>query len=100
MRHYDADIHSSVVSVYAQDEIQLVRDLSLTLGLRYDDFSTTGSAVVPRAGIVYSYSKEGNGQDSLRRRRSARPAPTRFSTRAALTGAVPVSRMSASGHSS
>jgi len=56
---FDADIHSSVVSVYAQDEIQLVRDLSLMLGLRYDDFSTTGSDVVPRAGIVYSYSKHG-----------------------------------------
>jgi outer membrane receptor protein involved in Fe transport len=56
---YNADIHSSIVSVYAQDDIQLVRDLSLTLGLRYDDFSTTGSAVVPRVGIVYSYSKHG-----------------------------------------
>jgi iron complex outermembrane receptor protein len=56
---YDADIHSSIVSFYAQDDVQLVRDLSLTLGLRYDDFSTTGSAVVPRAAIVYSYSKHG-----------------------------------------
>ena len=56
---YSADIHSSIASVYAQDEIQLVRDFSLTLGLRYDDFSTTGSAVVPRAGIVFAYSTHG-----------------------------------------
>ena len=56
---FGADIHSSIVSVYAQDEVQLVHDLSLTLGLRYDHFSTAGSAAVPRAGIVYSYSKHG-----------------------------------------
>ncbi len=56
---YSADIHSSIVSLYVQDEVQLARDLSVTLGLRYDHFSTSGSGVAPRAGIVYSYSKHG-----------------------------------------
>lgn len=56
---YNADIHSSIASAYAQDEVQIFRHLSLTLGLRYDHFSTSGSAVTPRAGIVYSYSKQG-----------------------------------------
>jgi iron complex outermembrane receptor protein len=56
---YDADIHSSITSAYAQDEVQLLRHLSLTLGLRYDHFSTSGSAVTPRVGIVYSYSQQG-----------------------------------------
>jgi outer membrane receptor protein involved in Fe transport len=56
---FDADIHSSIASAYAQDDVQIFRDLSLTLGLRYDHFSTSGGAVTPRAGIVYSYSKQG-----------------------------------------
>lgn len=56
---YDADVHSSVASLYAQDEVQLLRDLAVTLGLRYDHFSTSGSAVVPRAGLVFTYSKRG-----------------------------------------
>jgi iron complex outermembrane receptor protein len=56
---YDADVHSSVASVFAQDEVQLSRNLSLTLGLRYDHLSTSDSAVVPRVGIVYSYSGQG-----------------------------------------
>jgi outer membrane receptor protein involved in Fe transport len=56
---YNADVHSSIASAYAQDEVQLFRHFSLTLGLRYDHFSTSGGAVTPRAGIVYSYSKQG-----------------------------------------
>lgn len=56
---FNADVHSSVVSLYAQDEVQLVRNVSATLGIRYDRFSTTGSGAAPRAGIVYSYSKHG-----------------------------------------
>lgn len=56
---FDADVHSSVASAYVQDEVQLLRHVSATLGLRYDRFSTSGGAVAPRAGIVYSYSKQG-----------------------------------------
>ena len=56
---FDADVHSSVASAYLQDDVQILRDLSLTLGLRYDHFSTSGGAVTPRAGLVYSYSKQG-----------------------------------------
>lgn len=59
LREYDRDVHSSIASAYAQDEIQISRGLSLTLGLRYDRSSTTGGAVAPRAGIVYAYSKQG-----------------------------------------
>lgn len=56
---FDADIHSSVFSLYAQDEIQLVRSLSLTLGVRHDVFSTNHSATSPRAGAVWSYAPTG-----------------------------------------
>ena len=56
---FTADVHSSVASVYAQDEAQLFRNVSLTLGLRYDHFSTSGDALVPRAGVVWSHSKHG-----------------------------------------
>ncbi|HEX7613854.1 MAG TPA: TonB-dependent receptor [Thermoanaerobaculia bacterium] len=56
---FDADIHSSVFSVYAQDEIQLHRELSLTLGVRHDVFSTSPDATSPRVGVVWSYAPRG-----------------------------------------
>jgi outer membrane receptor for ferrienterochelin and colicins len=41
------------LGVYAQDEITLLKSLTLTLGLRYDHYSTFGDTVNPRAGLVY-----------------------------------------------
>lgn len=41
------------VGVYAQDELTLLRNLTLTLGARYDYFSTFGDTINPRAGLVY-----------------------------------------------
>jgi outer membrane cobalamin receptor len=39
--------------IYAQDEIRLRSDLTLSVGLRYDRYSTFGGATNPRAALVY-----------------------------------------------
>ncbi len=54
-----SDVSSSAVAFYVQDEVRLLRKLSLTAGLRYDRFSTTGSGLTPRAGLVYDLGRRG-----------------------------------------
>ncbi len=44
---------STIAGVYAQDEIPLHRGLVLNLGLRYDQYSTFGGTVNPRAALIY-----------------------------------------------
>jgi iron complex outermembrane receptor protein len=45
---------STVVSVYAQDEIHLRRNLILNLGIRYDRYSLFGGTTNPRAALIYN----------------------------------------------
>lgn len=56
--YFDDDIPYDVVSLYLQDAYQITRDLSLTLGLRYDDFSDVGSSTTPRLALVYHPTKK------------------------------------------
>jgi len=44
---------STIAGVYAQDEISLHRNLTLDLGLRYDQYSTFGGTTNPRAALIY-----------------------------------------------
>jgi len=44
VQYFSSSQTSNVFSVYAQDEIHLRKDLLLNLGLRYDHYSTFGSA--------------------------------------------------------
>jgi len=43
----------SVFSLYAQDEMQLIENLILSLGLRADHYTSWGTAVTPRAALVF-----------------------------------------------
>jgi outer membrane receptor protein involved in Fe transport len=49
----DARYRSNQFAMYAQDEIQLHRRLTATVGGRYDWWSLTGGTGTPRAGLVY-----------------------------------------------
>lgn len=46
----------SFFSIYAQDQIKLAKNLSLTAGLRYDQYSVFGHNTSPRLAVVYNYS--------------------------------------------
>lgn len=46
----------SFISLYAQDQVRLVKNLNFTAGLRYDHYSVFGQAVSPRLALVYTYS--------------------------------------------
>jgi iron complex outermembrane receptor protein len=46
----------SVFSLYAQDQVKLLKNLNFTAGLRYDQYSVFGHAASPRLALVYKYS--------------------------------------------
>lgn len=46
----------SIYSLYAQDQIKIVKNLNLTAGLRYDINSVFGQAASLRVALVYKYS--------------------------------------------
>lgn len=50
---FKIDLPFSVRSFYLQDENQLTQNLALTLGIRWDEYSTIGSANAPRVAVVY-----------------------------------------------
>ena len=54
--YFDKNFPFSSFSVYAQDQIKIVRNLHLTAGLRYDRYSIFGQALSPRLALVYNYS--------------------------------------------
>ncbi|MBU1642935.1 TonB-dependent receptor [bacterium] len=41
-------------ALYAQDEYTLTRDLLLSAGLRYDNYSTVGGTLNPRLALIYN----------------------------------------------
>jgi iron complex outermembrane receptor protein len=47
------DFPYTLLSAFAQDELELTPDLVLTVGLRRDQYSTKGSATTPRGALVY-----------------------------------------------
>lgn len=51
--YYDKDFPYWNISLYLQDEIQLIDNLVFTLGVRHDHYSTVGNAINPRASLVY-----------------------------------------------
>ena len=53
LSNVDSHYRSNQGAVYAQDEIQLHRRLTATVGGRYDWWSLTGGTVTPRVGLVY-----------------------------------------------
>jgi len=50
-----ADVKNQSVNwgLFAQDEVKLLANLTLHVGLRYDDYEAFGSATSPRVGLIY-----------------------------------------------
>ena len=51
--YLDSNESANIYSFFAQDEFQMLKNLALTAGLRYDQFSTFGGTVNPRAALIY-----------------------------------------------
>ena len=54
--YFNQNFPFSFFSIYAQDQIKIVKNLNLTAGLRYDHYSVFGHAASPRLALVYRYS--------------------------------------------
>ena len=52
--YFDQSFPFNLISSYLQDEYQLLTNLSVNLGIRYDKYSTVGSSFTPRGAIVYN----------------------------------------------
>ena len=50
---FDRDVPFSMFSLYVQDELQIAEDLSLTLGVRRDQYSTSDACTTPRGAIIF-----------------------------------------------
>lgn len=51
--YQDENHHSTVWAGYIQDEINILRNLNLTAGVRYDHYDTFGGTVNPRLALVF-----------------------------------------------
>ena len=55
MANWNKDATRQIFATYLQDEWQLLEQLNLTVGLRYDHYSDFGDTVNPRVGLVWSF---------------------------------------------
>ncbi len=54
VQYFSDSRRSTVLSVFAQDEIHLHSNLILNLGIRYDRYSLFGGTTNPRAALIYN----------------------------------------------
>jgi outer membrane receptor for ferrienterochelin and colicins len=52
--YLDDKRHTTVWALYMQDEFQILKNLILNAGVRYDDYETFGSTINPRLALIYS----------------------------------------------
>lgn len=57
--YFDDNFPFNVLSIYLQDEYQVMEKLSLTFGIRRDEYSTVESSTTPRCAIIYNPVKSG-----------------------------------------
>lgn len=56
--NFNKDVDREIYAVYMQDEWNLLDNLNLTAGVRYDDYSDFGDAVSPRVGVVWGITEQ------------------------------------------
>ncbi len=54
--YFDKNFPFSFLSVYVHDQFQIVENLNITAGLRYDQYSIYSESLSPRLAMVYTYS--------------------------------------------
>ncbi len=52
--YFDANFPYQVISGYLQDEYQILANLAVNLGMRWDNYTTIGNAFVPRGAVIYN----------------------------------------------
>ncbi|TAK54888.1 MAG: hypothetical protein EPO24_12765, partial [Bacteroidetes bacterium] len=52
--YFDKNFPFHALSIYFQDEFQIVDNLALIAGIRRDEYSSTGSATTPRIALIYN----------------------------------------------
>ncbi|MCZ6633318.1 MAG: TonB-dependent receptor [bacterium] len=52
--YFDGDFPNYLFSLYAQNEYEIVENLTLTAGIRRDSYSMSGSTITPRGAVVFS----------------------------------------------
>ncbi len=57
--NWNKDAIRESYATYLQDEWEVVNDVKLTAGVRYDHYSDFGDTTNPRAGVVWNFSKQG-----------------------------------------
>jgi outer membrane receptor for ferrienterochelin and colicin len=55
--YFNKNFPFSSFSVYAQDQLKIIKNLTLTAGLRFDQYSVFGHALSPRFALVYKYNE-------------------------------------------
>ncbi|MGB4293175.1 MAG: TonB-dependent receptor [Bacteroidales bacterium] len=55
---FDKNFPYSIFSVYFQDQFEIISNLKLTAGFRYDWYSVFHDAITPRIALVYNYSEK------------------------------------------
>jgi outer membrane receptor for ferrienterochelin and colicin len=53
--NWNKDLNRQIWALYLQDEWQLLENVNLTAGVRYDHYSDFGETVNPRVGLVWSF---------------------------------------------
>ena len=57
--NWNKDAIRESYATYLQDEWEVVNDVKLTAGVRYDHYNDFGDTTNPRAGVVWNFSKQG-----------------------------------------
>jgi outer membrane receptor for ferrienterochelin and colicin len=54
--YFKVNVPFSSYSLYAQDQFKIIKNLHLTAGIRFDQYSIFGHALSPRLAMIYKYS--------------------------------------------
>ncbi|MBI3582972.1 MAG: TonB-dependent receptor [Nitrospinae bacterium] len=57
--NYNKAVDRDVGALYIQDDWKIIKSLNMTLGIRHDNYSDFGGTTNPRAGLIWSFTDDG-----------------------------------------